>query len=522
MSTPFIDRFGDLLNGTITGFDRIVFKGTILSLAHLGGALSYLSWHRILNKEYKGWMLKQTKALVESVEEYSRSQTGEGIIHLGTWKERKEKIAHEHQLKKGINSGLIGAWSCQESGRSYRAYYDPDAGKPAMRPYRPQCKHIYLYFDHRDFGFMNMRIQTWFPFHLQICMNGREWLRRSLEKEGIEFVCKGNKFLHLGNYERAQQLLDKQKETLWDSVLNGFLPTVFPTFRQTFDESISYYWTLWQSEWATDFIFKSPDMLNSIMNRLAQHAFMSGTAGRVMRYLDRPLTKEGQPYANFSGQLTSRFSEFHEGVRVRHWINSNSIKGYNELNNFRVECTVNDPSEFKAFRHAFGESASAEKVRRPLRKGVVDTALRATVSQEVNDRFSANLAEINGETPLKDLLNDVTEVKRKNGKKVRALAPLGKDRELLMAIADPAFALTGMTNAGLRKKLVSTSWAKGYHDKQLAARITRNLSMLRGHSLIRKIPNRHAYHLTEKGRKLTQALPAVMNASTQQLMDIAA
>jgi len=44
---------------------------------------------------------------------------------------------------------------------------------------------------------MNIRLQTWFPYHIQICLNGRERLRRSLEKNGVEFVAKGNKFLHV-------------------------------------------------------------------------------------------------------------------------------------------------------------------------------------------------------------------------------------------------------------------------------------------------------------------------------------
>ena len=57
---------------------------------------------------------------------------------------------------------------------------------------------------------MNIRLQTWFPYHLQVCLNGREWLRRSLELEGIEFQVKGNKFLHIGDYEKAQQFLDRQ------------------------------------------------------------------------------------------------------------------------------------------------------------------------------------------------------------------------------------------------------------------------------------------------------------------------
>ena len=37
-------------------------------------------------------------------------------------------------------------------------------------------------------GFMNARIQTWFPFPVQICLNGREWLARQMEAAGLEYA----------------------------------------------------------------------------------------------------------------------------------------------------------------------------------------------------------------------------------------------------------------------------------------------------------------------------------------------
>ena len=56
-----------------------------------------------------------------------------------------------------------------------------------MRQEWTKCKHLYFYFDHHAYGFMNIRLQTWFPYHIQVAMNGREWLRRDLEKKDIGF-----------------------------------------------------------------------------------------------------------------------------------------------------------------------------------------------------------------------------------------------------------------------------------------------------------------------------------------------
>ena len=177
-----VERLGRAVKGVLTGFDRIVFKGSILPLAYEKGAMSFLRWRGVLNKDYKGWMLRQSEQLIEAIDRHSREQCGIGITHLSSWREDKEQLAQRRQKARGIESGLLGAWSCLESGRSYRAPYCAQSGYPQLRRHTPTCKHVYLYVDHADYGWMNLRIQTWFPYPIQICLNGLEWLRRRMEQ----------------------------------------------------------------------------------------------------------------------------------------------------------------------------------------------------------------------------------------------------------------------------------------------------------------------------------------------------
>jgi len=164
---------------------------------------------------------------------------------------------------------------------------------------------------------MNIRLQTWFPYHIQVCLNGREWLRRTLDGEGIEFLAKGNKFLHIADYNKAQRLLDEQLDVRFTELLNGFLPTVFPMMQEILGPHLSYYWTMWQSEWATDLIFASPDKVNSIMDPLLRQAHINGTSVRILRYLDRPVTKAGKPYGGSTDEVLTRVTVFNDGIRVR-------------------------------------------------------------------------------------------------------------------------------------------------------------------------------------------------------------
>lgn len=132
-------RFGKAVKGVLTGFDRIVFKGTILPLAHEDGAMSFLRWRGVLNRDYKKWMLSQTDALVTSVDRHARQQSGRPITHLRTWRLDKEELARKRQKQTGIEAGLIGVWPCLESCWSYRAHYCAEKGYPQLHRYTTQC-----------------------------------------------------------------------------------------------------------------------------------------------------------------------------------------------------------------------------------------------------------------------------------------------------------------------------------------------------------------------------------------------
>ncbi len=145
--------------------------------------MTFCRYKGTLNKNYKEWIIKQTKIIIDNADQYAKINCGYPVIHIPTWRIRKEKLAHEQQQKEQISSGMIGVWSCLERGSSYRAVYCAEAGFPQLKHYQVQCKHLYFYFDDSEYGFMNIRLQTWFPYHIQICLNGREWLRRALEKK---------------------------------------------------------------------------------------------------------------------------------------------------------------------------------------------------------------------------------------------------------------------------------------------------------------------------------------------------
>ena len=47
-----------------------------------------------------------------------------------------------------------------------------------------KCTHLYYYWMHEELGFLHFRLQTWFPFLVQVCVNGREGWGDRWTKQG--------------------------------------------------------------------------------------------------------------------------------------------------------------------------------------------------------------------------------------------------------------------------------------------------------------------------------------------------
>jgi hypothetical protein len=58
----------------------------------------------------------------------------------------------------------------------FEVYRSRESKRLELQLCRRKCLFIYHYMVHPVFGFLNARIQTWFPFPIQICFNGRECL----------------------------------------------------------------------------------------------------------------------------------------------------------------------------------------------------------------------------------------------------------------------------------------------------------------------------------------------------------
>ena len=109
--------------------------------------------------------------------------------------------------------------------------------------------HLYRNYIHPRFGSTYVRLQMWFPFEIQIGINGREWLARQMDRVGLKYERSENKFLGIDDWQRAQQLLDEQLATDWVRELDALQKQVHPAnYSLLGPMRVPYNWTVFQSE----------------------------------------------------------------------------------------------------------------------------------------------------------------------------------------------------------------------------------------------------------------------------------
>lgn len=523
----FLQRFGSVVLGVLNGLDRLVFRGKLCALYSPEGMNIYLDANKVLRKDFD----QHTKEVTKNVLQASLIEKAKALnrfAYLGSTKTDKDKVARRFAKKQGISPGLVCVLQCVEPCWSYGL--ESVDQRLTVRGKQRKCSHLYHYYLDPRFGWMYVRLQTWFPFEMQIYLNGREWLTRTLEQQGLKYRRSDNKILWVEDWPRAQALLDEQLQTHWPSVLDAYQQVVHPLHPHLLGKlsNLHYNWTVYQSEWATDVAFVSRQELAKWM-RLWQWQALNYSSTEILRFLGR----SGHLQGNYDWDVETEYKRFYEGLRIKHWVDKNSLKLYDHLNVGRVELTINDVEFFKVYR-ASQADPDGPLDWRSMRRSVADLYRRAEVSQKVNERYLASMATVKETRTVKELVEPLCKrapepVKKtataatKAPRRVRALNPWSaEDAALLAAIGDPKWMVSGLRNRDLVAVLYPNAPTDAVQKRRRSARVTRLLRMLRGHGLLQKVPKTHRYQINENARAALSALLAAANANPAELLQRAA
>lgn len=518
----FISKYQDQLNGVLSGFDRLVFQGHLRTISSAHDMEIYLAFNRILKKDFGRHVQDVSERLKQASLAEAMAQA-RPVIYMENSTASKEDLARAIASRDRVREGLICVLTALEVCWSFKVSPDRESRKLRVKACTRKCLHLYHYWMDPELGFMSARIQSWFPFPIQVCMNGREWLARQMDASGLKYVRQDNCFVWLQDYARAQALLDAQLRHHWPECLNPIAKQLNPLHDEIFQRyRTHYYWSVYQSEWATDLVFRDGDFLKRRYRCWVPQALATFGSPDVMRFLGRQVPLSGNIPRRFSAALKSDVKRRQEGVRIKHTLNGNSVKAYDKAftvvgNVLRVETTVNQPEDFRVYRPKEG-GPEDELAWRPMRWGVADLHRRAEVSEKCNQRYLNLLTSLDDSTTLEELTEGLGQPTRWKGKRVRGLRLWEPhDSRLLKAISRGEFVLNGLRNRDLQRLLFDPPANSRQQARQRSAKVSRLLRLLRAHGLLLKVPHTHRYQVTVHGRKALTAILAARSATVAQL-----
>ena len=180
-----LEQFKDKINGTFAFFDRMIIKGHIRQFFSASGKGFFLSEQNVLLKDFSAYANQVTSDIVAHVEKMAE-ETHRPLRYLTSAKIPKEQTAMEILKDDPVEEGLVCILSVVEYCQTLQPIKNRD-GRLELRSVDRKCKYYYLYYLDKHFGFMHVKLQTWFPFLIQVYINGREMMKHVFDENGITY-----------------------------------------------------------------------------------------------------------------------------------------------------------------------------------------------------------------------------------------------------------------------------------------------------------------------------------------------
>lgn len=509
----FTDKYRDDIFGTNSCFDRVVVSGSLVPISYVEGLSRFLSANKILFKEFQA----HAKSLAQLLKEHAQSLAEDAhapYIYLNDGKTRKETLVKSFIEERGEHPGLVAVLSALEVSGSFDIFKNRERHKLELVSRPRKCLHFYFYFIDAELGLCYFRVQSYFPFRVQIYFNGREPLARNLDKAGIGYRKSDNCFTAIDDFHTAQQLADEldvaKLHSLFDYWAEKFV-CILPKLRQSWH--LSYHWSIRQIEYAVDILFKSEEALDVLYKQLLQYMTLSVMPEDIMSFLGKKLAG---PQA---GRIDTSTKKTALGYRIKHRNGALSIKAYNKSGSvLRIEITINNLSQFRVYREVCGRDGKTVKKLAPLKKSIYSLPQILRIAKAATARYIDFLSQMHDNSTGVKELRHLTERKTVNRHNYKGFNPLNReDGTLFEILLNGSFITTGFKNKELKSKLTEFLG----HLNWTTSKVSRLLKRLRVFGLLRKVNNSFRYLLTSRGRFLLTVAVKVKNLITIPAINLA-
>lgn len=333
----------ELLKGHVTleveCLDRLYLNGYIGLLATSGGLVTFM-------REQLGKPIPSPVVLGQVTERFrdavkALAERQQIPIYQFDHRERKDDVANRIRQQRGVRDGIVFIGVAQEKAQAFQGK-KINGQFEFTRDKTVYVNHYYFYLDDAEFGPLFLKVCSYAPWATRLCLNGHEWAKRQLEKEGIVYEALDNGFLSCADPERLREICDSLGPEDIDRLFRKWLKRI-PLPLRPEDRSAGYDWSLsiWQMEVSLTQIFDRPLRGREFFEEIIRDNLDLGRPDRVQLIFDRVVTKKTP------GAFRTRVIQdgVHPSLHIQ-YKNFDLKQYFKEGRGCRTEGTFRNPNDF--------------------------------------------------------------------------------------------------------------------------------------------------------------------------------
>jgi hypothetical protein len=466
----------------VESIDRMYLNAIVPRLQIVEGALRFIRQQRQAKVASTNAVEPLTRNFVKAIEEFvEQHQIPMVSFQKG---QRKDELAAQMRAKFPHRDGVVFVGKAQEKCTVYRTEkrHNPKTGRAYAWIVKSTAlvNHYYFYCVDENFGPFFLKFCSYFPYNAKLCLNGHEYAKQQLQREGIAYQTLDNGIRSCADPKRLQHICDCLSAAKIDALLRKWLrclPHPYPAADRA--AGYRYQLSIWQIELSLTQVLDRPVSGRMFFEQVIRENLDLGRPKQVQLIFDRSVTKATPgPFRTrviTDGVIPSLHIDY-KGTRIKQY--------HKEGQALRTETTINNTRDFYIGKSLHNLPA--------LRK----------IGFQANRRVLEVQAITQDSILAEETLQQLQRPRMVKGQRVSALR-----------LADPT--VQALWNAVLMYDLLPAGFSSSQlraHVAQLLGqpeetftqgRMSYHLRRLRLHGLIQRIPKTHRYRLTDFGLRTT-------------------
>jgi hypothetical protein len=467
----------------LESIDRLYLNVYVPRLQCESGVAGFFRHHLGYQFASSALMDPITKRFVASIDTFTKQHHIPVVqFHKG---QRKDDVMKERLKRFDQPEGVVFLGKAQEKAPVFRTEKRRNAETGHSYPWivrsTAMVNQYYWYCVDQEFGPFFLKFCSYFPYNAKLCLNGHEYAKCQLRKEGIDFKALDNGFVSCQDPQRLQTLCDHLGPEQVDGLLRRWLARLPHPFTPP-DREAGYRYdiSILQAEFALTQILDRPLSGRILFEEIIRENLDLGRPDIMQLIFNRRVTKRtpGQFRTRVltDGVIPSLHIDY-KNSRIKQYFKH--VPEVREVG-ARTETTINNTRDFFIGKRL---------CNLPALRQVGFQANRRVIEVE---RLSQDCA-VGEEAMLK--LNRPVEVngQRASALRITDLRVLALWQLLVWFRVLPC----GFANRELRQQMAVLT---GLTPEEITVgRMTYDLRRLRLHGMIERIPKSHRYRVTDFG-----------------------